>query len=633
MSELESKVPNYVIRKLKRSPPCAVPDNSSDEDYVDPAEEEEYYRQVRESNGFDVDRCPLPDGGIFPHLLRDKYDYPFHIGLFGRLGLHCYNLQKGANLELIGINKYNSEATGLYVEYITLEAMDTFNNSPCSFQTCVSKYIGPEYASLNVLTELCRLKVPSGPWAIPTGDERQWKDEAIDDFYKCKLPDWLTKDRLAASTDKGQFYELRQSDLQENQWLHLYAEFAFHLHWIGYGKKLKSFLPLDIKKVIIQTKESGEESPRMKLKANNAVFFMSFMANGDPSGMPVEYQAIVRRTMDGKPGHIRLDVDCEAYTCEDESPMPIQKLETPRCSPESSVPVLEEVYWSEDDEMDSEEEEEYQRQVRESDGFDVDYFPLPCGGIFPHEFEDMFVYPVKLGLYSRLGLHCYNLQKGTNLKLIGIHKYNSETSVRFGYYITLEAIDTYNNSPCTFQTCVTEFYPTPRDGIFTLHTHLSRLKVPNGPRATSIYLEKGWEDEAIDDFYKGKMPNWLTKDELAAASDKGQYYELQESDLLGNEWLHLYAEFAFYWRWRGYGSLTPFLPLKIKKIIIQTQESGEESPHLKLKANNAIFFMSFKGNGDPSGMDVEYQAIVRKTMDGKPGHICLEVQSWAYEAP
>lgn len=53
---------------------------------------------------------------------------------------------------------------------------------------------------------------------------------------------------------------------------------------------------------------------------------------------------------------------------------------------------------------------------------------------------------------------------------------------------------------------------------------------------------------------------------------------------------------------------------------------------MKLKANNAIFYIIFKGNGDPSGAPVEYQAVVRKTMDGSPGHICLEVDCLAYKS-
>ncbi|CAH8357136.1 unnamed protein product [Eruca vesicaria subsp. sativa] len=317
-----------------------------------------------------------------------------------------------------------------------------------------------------------------------------------------------------------------------------------------------------------------------------------------------------------------------------------RKLETPSCSASSASPKSlpfpaddGDDLLSEEDELASDEEEEYQRQVDDSDGFDVDYLPHPLGGLVPNEMKDDYS-PFYTFLYSKLGIHCYNLQKETNFKLIRIHKYNTNKGgYPFAFYITLDAADTRNNTPCTFQTCVVE-YPTPEWGYFSVWTELSRLKVPNGPRATSdVCNERRWRDEAVDDFYKGKMPNWLTKDELAAATDKGQYYELQESDLLGNEWLQLYAEFAFHVRWRGHGGLPSFLPLKMKKVIVQTLESGEDPPHLKLKSNNAIFYMSFRaGNGDPTGMPVVYHAMIRETMDGKPGHIVLEVQCWACKA-
>ncbi|KAL0873033.1 hypothetical protein Bca101_022738 [Brassica carinata] len=265
------------VRIRRRAPP-PKPAEQLDPDYVDPAEEEEYERQVRESGGFDVDHCPLAYGGIFPYILTDKYNYPYDTSLLGRLGLHCYNLQKGTNLELVAINKVNYEMDGASLNYITLEAIDTCNNFP---------YI---------------------PTSCPrTPPERRWIDEAVDAFYKGKMPTWSTKDNLP----KEQVYELQESDLQENQWIHLYAEFAFHFRWLGYGNGLMSYLPLEFKKVIIQSKE---ESPRMKLKANNSIFYMSFKGNnGDPSGMDVEYQAIVRRTMDGIPGHIRLEIDCLSY--------------------------------------------------------------------------------------------------------------------------------------------------------------------------------------------------------------------------------------------------------------------------------------------------------------------------------
>ncbi|CAL9227251.1 unnamed protein product [Arabidopsis halleri] len=284
-----------------------------------------------------------------------------------------------------------------------------------------------------------------------------------------------------------------------------------------------------------------------------------------------------------------------------------------------------------DTEMDPEEEKEYRRQVQESDGFDVDCFRYARIKPYPLKDENAYTYDVEL--FGRLGLHCYNLlHKGTNLKLLCIPKYNTlDIALTCGYYLTLEAMDTYNNSPCTFQTYVREVGQTSEHGYLVVQTYIARLKVPTGPHNTSIGRGWiwGWEEEAIDVYYKGKLPKWLTNDMLAAAKD--EYYVVQESDFLENEWLHLYAEIALYsnWRWHASSLVRSFLPLKIKYVIVQTRKSCEESPHLKLKADNAIFYMSFKGSGDhPSGKHYEYQAIVRKTMDGKPGHIRLEVDSW-----
>ncbi|KAH0935748.1 hypothetical protein HID58_012865 [Brassica napus] len=379
---------------------------------------------------------------------------------------------------------------------------------------------------------------------------------------------------------------------------------------------LRPFLPLEIKKVTIQTKE--ESQPCMNLKANNAIFYIIFKGNGDPSGAPVEYQAVIR----------------------DEPPQQRKrKLESPGSAvatpPIQSFPKVDYDHnpWD-DDEVDSVIEKEYHRQFVESDGFDVDHFYLPYGGgQVPHIMENKYDYPYDVGLFSRLGLHCYNLEKGTSLKLAAINKYNDK--LRFTrclcYHITLEAIDTSNNSLCNFQTCVFKDF-LPEQASFLAQTEISRLKVPSGPRPPTYGgPDRRWKDDAVDDSYKGKMPKWFTNDEMAAISTKGQFYELQESDLQGNEWLHMYAEFAFHSKWIAHASdLRPFLPLEIKKVTIQTKE--ESQPCMKLKANNAIFYIIFKGNGDPSGAPVEYQAVVRKTMDGIPGHICLEVDCLAYKS-
>ncbi|KAJ4899284.1 hypothetical protein Rs2_13235 [Raphanus sativus] len=116
--------------------------------------------------GFDVDYFYLPyGGGLVPHIVEDKYDYPYDVGLFSRLGLHCYNLEK---------------------------------------------------ASFLAQTEISRLKVPSGP-RPPTydGPERIWNDDAVDDSYKGKMPKWFTKDEMAAISTKGSFMSCKNQTCKE----------------------------------------------------------------------------------------------------------------------------------------------------------------------------------------------------------------------------------------------------------------------------------------------------------------------------------------------------------------------------------------------------------------------------------
>lgn len=50
------------------------------------------------------------------------------------------------------------------------------------------------------------LLVPAGPRTTFIGPQRRWKDDAVDDSYKGKLPSWLTEQKL--SNKRGQFYEV-----------------------------------------------------------------------------------------------------------------------------------------------------------------------------------------------------------------------------------------------------------------------------------------------------------------------------------------------------------------------------------------------------------------------------------------
>ncbi|CDY71971.1 BnaAnng39440D, partial [Brassica napus] len=59
----------------------------------------------------------------------------YGIGLYGRIGLQCYNLQKGTNLKFKRLEKHSTKDTSFFSLYITLEATDPATGSVCSFQT------------------------------------------------------------------------------------------------------------------------------------------------------------------------------------------------------------------------------------------------------------------------------------------------------------------------------------------------------------------------------------------------------------------------------------------------------------------------------------------------------------------
>lgn len=71
-----------------------------------------------------------------------------------------------------------------------------------------------------------------------------------------------------------------------------------------------------------------------------------------------------------------------------------------------------------------------------------------------------------------------------------------------------------------------------------------------------------------------------------------------------------------------------WLPVEINKVVVQTYKDVKSSKE-KLKAGNAIFYIAFKNlNAPPNGLLQDYRAIVRRTTDGVPGHVCLEFKCW-----
>ncbi|CAN6827264.1 unnamed protein product [Brassica oleracea] len=123
-------------------------------------------------------------------------------------------------------------------------------------------------------------------------------------------------------------------------------------------------------------------------------------------------------------------------------------------------------------------------------------------------------------------------------------------------------------------------------------------------------MDNVWDEDTVHELYKGPMPKWFSHDALALDSKK--YYVVPESELHDNDWLQLLME-----------CLDAYLPLELNSVVVET---FEDKPRDKLMAINAIYYLSYKCCVDPCSTPLagNHLAIIRKTMDGKPGHMSLE---------
>ncbi|CAL5430315.1 unnamed protein product [Camellia sinensis] len=115
--------------------------------------------------------------------------------------------------------------------------------------------------------------------------------------------------------------------------------------------------------------------------------------------------------------------------------------------------------------------QEYNRQITESDGFDVMSFPrsFACGTTAPlYNFDDI---ADDLKSFSELALKEYNEKEHTNLEFVKVVKVNVAGVAGFLYYITLDVRDAaaVDGGTMEFQACVW-------DGIAHTEVVISRLK-------------------------------------------------------------------------------------------------------------------------------------------------------------
>ncbi|KAH0941071.1 hypothetical protein HID58_000708 [Brassica napus] len=223
-------------------------------------------------------------------------------------------------------------------------------------------------------------------------------------------------------------------------------------------------------------------------------------------------------------------------------------------------------------------------------------------------------------LCARLGLYCYNLQKGT------VYDFGFVRTLYTGYdsfsksFITLEAMNPADRSRFTLETCVKHNYEQVTSGLgLWWETHICRVE-------GSEEADYEWDDGAVNDYYKGEMPDWLSDDH----QQRGYVVEQSELQDKKNWWLPLLTEFAFYTKWNGTlraRDIAECRSLITQEVVVETLgETEKEQSSDKLNAANAIFYISFECVEDPT--KGRYRAVIRKTMDGKPGHMRLEVMCW-----
>ncbi|KAF8083185.1 hypothetical protein N665_0789s0005 [Sinapis alba] len=281
--------------------------------------------------------------------------------------------------------------------------------------------------------------------------------------------------------------------------------------------------------------------------------------------------------------------------------------------------------WISSDE-EEEVDEEYRRQVQESWGFDIDFHVrIPRSGIYPHELGTRQP-PCDVALYGRFGVHCFNFDKGRKLQFMRIPKYNMGIGIWNYYYITVEVKDLVDDSAHILQSSGTGCFPMNGEHLRVV-TEIYRLK-PEKP-AEEEEEEGDEEAAAVDDdelFYKGRMPNFLSEPKQAD-DHRLRFYEVQEQDICENDWLRLYTDYALYCYWQDNEvAFKSCLPAEINKIVVETFETHTD-PSLKLKSTNAIFHINF------TAKSCDYISVVRRTKDGRRGHIILEISTWTPTHP
>ncbi|CDY29462.1 BnaC05g32080D [Brassica napus] len=266
---------------------------------------------------------------------------------------------------------------------------------------------------------------------------------------------------------------------------------------------------------------------------------------------------------------------------------------------------------------------DYWRQVKESEGFDVENISLPSNsgvitGLMPYDcvrFKS-YPHPVMVNLYAKVGLHRYNMLKETNFQLDSLVKFNMLQHCLSSFYITLLAHDpALHPLEKTFQVKVGD------QKIHCLHIicTISRVKDEVNPKKPFVphFHDAAKED---DSFFKGELPDWPSDDAL---NDGKRFYLVKESEWQANDWIPLYLELVICADARLVAERDVVSKLEILEVAIETGIEDVEPPNERLKATRANVYIKFKGLANVCsprmifeiGEHVERKAVVRRVLD------------------
>ncbi|XP_019096667.1 PREDICTED: UPF0725 protein At1g19060-like [Camelina sativa] len=198
---------------------------------------------------------------------------------------------EGTNFKLEAVTKFNKLQNFVSPYYITLLAQDLVSGSHQTFQVLVDeKGVG----RLDMIVEIAR----------PKGVTTKEPPIPCDSFsVGDKLPEWPSPDSF---NDTKRFYLVKESELQNNDWIYLYLELVLcAIDRVGISDSDLS--KLRIVKAVIETKEDMMP-PNERLKAKTAVVYITFkgMTNAQVAGEHDERKAMVRRIFNEDTGRLSL---------------------------------------------------------------------------------------------------------------------------------------------------------------------------------------------------------------------------------------------------------------------------------------------------------------------------------------